>query len=253
MGNTVSQLFPPKPRFTDKDVPDLQGKVYLVTGSNTGVGLELATILHSKNAKVYIAARSKDKSLKAIEQIRRANPASKGGLEATRTILESTTWALSCLRSLTPILAATAKEEEPGRVRVVWVASTAAEGFSHKPGGVPLDNLDYHEPYKDSGIVSVALHPGNLDTDMWKVQSLTKFLLRHTILYPIIFGAYTELFAGLSSQVSMEKSGSWIVPWGRIMPIRPDIVAASKTEEEGGSGIARKFWQWANDQVEPYV
>ncbi|CAI6089669.1 unnamed protein product [Clonostachys chloroleuca] len=173
----------------------------------------------------------------------------------------------------TPILAATAKEEEPGRVRVVWVALTAAEGFSHKPGGVPLDNLDYHEPlppmklyagnylhatelarrYKDSGIVSVALHPGNLDTDMWKVQSLTKFLLRHTILYPIIFGAYTELFAGLSSQVSMEKSGSWIVPWGRIMPIRPDIVAASKTEEEGGSGIARKFWQWANDQVERYV
>ncbi|CAH0033340.1 unnamed protein product, partial [Clonostachys rhizophaga] len=81
MGNTVSQLFPPKPRFTGKDVPDLQGKVYLVTGSNTGVGLEVATILYSKNAKVDIAARPRDKSLKAIEQIRRANPGPKGGLE----------------------------------------------------------------------------------------------------------------------------------------------------------------------------
>jgi retinol dehydrogenase-12 len=55
--------------------------VYVVTGSNTGVGLELITILYSKNAQVYIAARSKDKSLKAIESISERDPESKGALE----------------------------------------------------------------------------------------------------------------------------------------------------------------------------
>lgn len=52
-----------------------------MTGSNTGVGLGLATILYPENAKVYIAARSKVKSLKAIEQIRGANPGSMGRVE----------------------------------------------------------------------------------------------------------------------------------------------------------------------------
>jgi retinol dehydrogenase 12 len=55
--------------------------VYVVTGSNTGVGLELAAMLYSKNAKVYIAARSKDNSLKAIETIKGREPKSKGMLE----------------------------------------------------------------------------------------------------------------------------------------------------------------------------
>jgi retinol dehydrogenase 12 len=43
---------------------------------------------------------------------------------------------------LTPILIKTAKVEPPGTVRVVWVSSSAAEGFSPK-NGVDLDNLNY--------------------------------------------------------------------------------------------------------------
>lgn len=43
---------------------------------------------------------------------------------------------------LTPVLVASAKVNPPGSTRVVWVSSSAAEGFSPK-GGVDLDNLDY--------------------------------------------------------------------------------------------------------------
>ena len=43
---------------------------------------------------------------------------------------------------LTPILHETAKTATPGSVRVVWVASSAAEKFSPK-GGVDMNNLDY--------------------------------------------------------------------------------------------------------------
>lgn len=75
------QIFPGKPTYTEKDIGDLSGKVYLVTGANTGVGKELAQILFSKNATVWIAARNEEKGRIAIESIREAHPSSTGKLE----------------------------------------------------------------------------------------------------------------------------------------------------------------------------
>jgi NADP-dependent 3-hydroxy acid dehydrogenase YdfG len=54
--------------------------VYIVTGSNTGVGKEVAQILYSKHAKVYIFARSLEKANKAIESIKHVFPHSEGEL-----------------------------------------------------------------------------------------------------------------------------------------------------------------------------
>jgi len=36
MGQALSILFPPKSNFTTDDIPDLTGKVVIVTGANTG-------------------------------------------------------------------------------------------------------------------------------------------------------------------------------------------------------------------------
>jgi hypothetical protein len=41
----ASQSFPPKSKFTVDDIPDLSGKVIIVTGANTGVGFETAKVL----------------------------------------------------------------------------------------------------------------------------------------------------------------------------------------------------------------
>ncbi|KAH8897566.1 short-chain dehydrogenase [Thozetella sp. PMI_491] len=61
------------------DVPDLTGKVALVTGANSsgGIGFHTAYQLASKNAKVYIGARSVSKAESAIQEIKEANPAIK--------------------------------------------------------------------------------------------------------------------------------------------------------------------------------
>ena len=51
-----------------------------MTGSSAGIGAKLATILYSKNAKIYIAARSESKALRTIDGIKAEHPKSNGQL-----------------------------------------------------------------------------------------------------------------------------------------------------------------------------
>jgi NAD(P)-dependent dehydrogenase (short-subunit alcohol dehydrogenase family) len=71
MGQLWSQTFPPKPQFHAEDVPDLSGKVMIVTGGNTGIGKEIVRVLLTHNAKVYLAARNVDKGHAAIEELKK--------------------------------------------------------------------------------------------------------------------------------------------------------------------------------------
>ncbi|EED82668.1 predicted protein [Postia placenta Mad-698-R] len=61
--------FPPKPRWSVEEIPDLTGKVAIVTGANTGLGFESARILASHGAKVYATARSQEKGTAAVQKI----------------------------------------------------------------------------------------------------------------------------------------------------------------------------------------
>ena len=49
-----------------------------MTGSTSGVGEQLASVLYQKNGKVYVAARSEEKASKTIEAIKSRHPDSKG-------------------------------------------------------------------------------------------------------------------------------------------------------------------------------
>ncbi|KAI0523770.1 hypothetical protein F5B22DRAFT_633877 [Xylaria bambusicola] len=322
----LSQVYPPKPSFTEQDLPGLQGKVYVITGANTGLGKELARILYSKHAKVYITARSKAKANAAISEIKASVPDSQGTLVFIKLDLADLSTikasAEGILRQenrldvlfnnagvmkpdpltsktaqgyelqlgvnnigtfmftklLTPLLVATAKAEGPGSARVVWVGSLAGEIPVVPKGGVPMDNLDYHRDlwwltkygiskagnylqgseyarrYKADGVISVSLNPGNLDSELWRNQTyIMSKMLKWFFLYEIINGAYTELFTGLSPEVTMEKSGAWIVPFGRFMRPRKDLKEATRTKAEGGTGIAKEFWEWNEEQIRPFL
>lgn len=286
--STLTQAFPPKPVFTEKDLPDLRDHIYIVTGANTGTGKQLTRLLYSHNAKVYMLARSEAKATAAMAEIRGAHPGSTGSLvyleldladlgavkeTAARFLaLESRLHVLfnnagvmsaspagaqpattaqghelhvgvNCLgpflltRLLTPVLVATARSaaSRPGSVRVVWVASSAAEIFAEPgvgvlPGALSLESLakrssnerywlskvgnwahgaEYARRHREDGVVSVPLNPGNLQSDLYRDQGFFLKMVTKVIMYPPLYGAYTELFAGLSPDISVEDTGCW--------------------------------------------
>ncbi|KAF6828216.1 retinol dehydrogenase [Colletotrichum musicola] len=56
----------------DKDIPDLTGKVIIVTGGNAGLGLETVRQISKHNpAHVYLAGRSREKGENAIETLQK--------------------------------------------------------------------------------------------------------------------------------------------------------------------------------------
>ena len=60
--------------FTDQDVPAQNGRVFLVTGANSGIGYETARVLAGKGARVLMGCRSKTRAAAAIAKIREEFP-----------------------------------------------------------------------------------------------------------------------------------------------------------------------------------
>ncbi|KAI0549516.1 NAD(P)-binding protein [Xylaria curta] len=327
----IKQSFPGKPTFTEEHMPELTGKVAIVTGSNTGLGKEVAQILYAKGARVYIMARSEANTKSAISSIRAAAPESKGELiyipldlsdfdqvkSAAQAFLAKEQslhllinnagvgyppqgsrtaqgWELrlgvNCLGTwlftqlLTPTVVSTAKVSLPNSVRVVWVSSSAAEAVDPKKfvEGLPSNNqpaanddyehrgsflvyslsklgayyyaAEYAARHKNDGVISVSLNPGNLDSDFWREQgAITTCVLRKTLLYPPKMGAYTVLFATLSPEVTLDKSGRFIAPWGQLWDVSKDMVDATRPKSENGTGDASDFWKWTETQLGSYL
>ena len=60
--------------WTTDDIPDQSGRVAIVTGANTGPGLEPARALAGKGAGVVLAVRNLDKGKAAVDDIRSSVP-----------------------------------------------------------------------------------------------------------------------------------------------------------------------------------
>ncbi|OLT12924.1 hypothetical protein BJF78_23120 [Pseudonocardia sp. CNS-139] len=61
--------------YTEADVPDLTGRTALVTGATSGVGLQVATVLAGRGARVFVAYRDAERGDRALRTIREAAPA----------------------------------------------------------------------------------------------------------------------------------------------------------------------------------
>ena len=71
LGTILRQIYPPTPEWTVDKIPDLSGKVFIITGGNAGIGKETCKQLLLKGAKVYLAARSESKAQAALDELER--------------------------------------------------------------------------------------------------------------------------------------------------------------------------------------
>ncbi|KAL3477563.1 NAD(P)-binding protein [Aspergillus californicus] len=84
--NLYTQFYPPSPGFTEKDVPSQQGRVFIVTGGNAGVGFELCKLLYGTGATVYMASRSEEKATTAMKSIIESSSSSSSYSTPTGTL-----------------------------------------------------------------------------------------------------------------------------------------------------------------------
>ncbi|TFK40852.1 NAD(P)-binding protein [Crucibulum laeve] len=310
MGATLSlmgQVFPPASKFSVNDIPDLTGRVIIVTGANTGLGKETAKALLVHNAKVYIAARSKDKAEQAIQDLKQETGKQAHFLKLDLADLKSVKAAAEEFHSketqlhilfnnggvmvppvkdvtaqgydlqfgtnvlghfyftklLLPTLLATAKTSPDGTARVVSTASSAEVFLStidfnslkdgparrnkysstlyaqSKFGNVVLSN-ELARRYGSEGLVSTAINPGNLQSDLQRHLSFFEWLFIRPILYPTPFGALNQLYAGTTAP-GKEVNGKYVVPWARV------IETSAPTKDPK---IGQELWKWMEEQVE---
>jgi retinol dehydrogenase-12 len=317
----------PPPILTEKNLPNQQGKVFIVTGSNTGVGKELASILYKHDATVYIAARTESKAQTAISDLQSLHPSSKGTLhflhlnlsdlstiKASADAFKAKESRLDVLwnnagvmvppkgsagaqghdlqyvtnilgpflftKLLLPTLRATAVTSPKSSVRVCWAGSLAVD-LSSPTGGCEFDAegtlIDYNKSSASKaygvtkaanyqlgyefgkrfgnadGVLHDSFNPGNLQTELQRhaAEAYGKFAMRilDGLLYPAVFGAYTELYSGLSADLSVEgDQGVFVKPWGRKGIVRTDVAAECR---EGGK--SEMLWKWCEAETAKYA
>jgi NAD(P)-dependent dehydrogenase (short-subunit alcohol dehydrogenase family) len=158
--------------FTLTDLPDLTGRTAVVTGANSGLGLETARVLAGAGATVVMTARSRDKHDAAEAQIRPTN---------RRADLRFVQLDLADLASVRAAAEAIAAEHERIDVLVnnagimMTPEATTADGFELQLGtnhlghfaltGLLLDRLLAAEDARVVTVSSGAHHLGRMDTD----------------------------------------------------------------------------------------
>ena len=97
-------------------------------------------------------------------------------------------------------------------------------------------------------------NPGQLKTDLLRNLSRWMRIAASPLLYKAKMSAYTELWAGLSPELTMENNGCYAIPWGRLHPSpRQDILDATRSKEEGGTGQASESQGWCNKQIAEFI
>ena len=177
---------------------------------------------------------------------------------------------------LQPLLTAAVPDAAPGTVRVVWTSSQVVE-LSAPPEGMimseltnpPKDNVRNYTNSKlgnwflavemarrygpEQGLVSVAQNPGAANTNLLRNVKWMK-VLSWPLLHSAELAAHTEIYAGISPDFGLENNGAYAIPWGRIhQAVAPNLVAAMKSKEEGGKGLAKEFWDFCEERTNDYM
>lgn len=64
-------------KWTTANIPDMSGKIIIITGANSGLGYESSKALAEKGAEIIFACRSEEKANKAMSELRNSIPEAK--------------------------------------------------------------------------------------------------------------------------------------------------------------------------------
>ncbi|KAJ7186568.1 NAD(P)-binding protein [Mycena filopes] len=93
--------------------------------------------------------------------------------------------------------------------------------------------------YASDGVISIAVHPGMLTTDIGRHLHPLKRRFIHALCHSSPAGALTQLWAGTAAAAA-SLNGKYLIPWARIGDPHPGTL-----NEETGAHL----WQWLEDQV----
>lgn len=137
----IDQWYPPKPTFTEANVPRQDGRVFIVTGGNSGIGLALVKLLYPTGAKIYLACRSEERANAAIQEVTDEYE-SREGDEAPSRSPGSITYMHLDLDDLTTIKASAAFfAQRESQLDILWNNA----GIAGSPlGSKTKQNLEAH-------------------------------------------------------------------------------------------------------------
>ncbi|KAI0754734.1 NAD(P)-binding protein [Daedaleopsis nitida] len=301
----LAQSFPPKSKFSADQIPSLTGQVVLVTGGNVGIGYETVKALLQHDAKVYLAARSREKAeaaiaslkqetgkeaifheldLASLAAVKRSADDFLGKERELHVLFNNAGVMMSPIEWMTkdgfdlqwgtnvvghwyltellmPALLAAVETSADRHARVVTTSSSGAyletlhfdtfkDGaarrkmrpdalyYQSKLGNVVVAR-QVAKRYADKGIISVSVHPGNIQTELQRHMPSLQRRILNMFLYPPSKGALTQLFAGTMPE-ALNHNGEFFIPWARVGRCRPEAY-----DDE----LGQRLWQWLEDET----
>lgn len=188
-----------------------------------------ATVIVAKEPLVHLLFNSAGVMMPALGSL------SQDGLDLQ--------WGTNCVghyaftEGILPSLKAAAAATKPGLVRIITTSSSAHifavkggvdledQTLGGKKGGMELYGQSklaniiqsnyWAEKLRSDGIICISLNPGNINSDLARsMNPVARFFLK-LFLHPVALGAITQLYAGISEEVTMADSGGYFVPWAR--------------------------------------
>ncbi|KAJ6524153.1 NAD(P)-binding protein [Mycena capillaripes] len=100
---------------------------------------------------------------------------------------------------------------------------------------------------EDLGLVSTALHPGGIRTELRRYGSGITHAIKDKLLYPPSMGALTQLWAATVAPPD-EVNGQYLIPWAQVAPPDSRILDA----RSGNATLSRELITWLEGEVEGF-